>query len=60
MCFGLGKLMGLVDVPFCPGYFILIFNFLWDFGPIYDKVRVWALNLFRYVVYRVFESFRIK
>ena len=32
------------------GLFVL-FLCSWDFGPIYVKVRVWALNLPHYVVY---------
>ena len=47
-----------VNTLFCPSYFVLIF--LLDLGPICVKVRVWTSNLFRYVFYRVFQSFRIR
>ena len=42
---------------------LVSFYFLLDIGPVYVKVRVWASNLFRYVVYlfyQVFESFHIR
>ena len=47
-----------VNVPFCPGYLVLIFNDLLGFGPICVEVRVWASDLFRlfYLVYFIESS----
>ena len=39
-----------VDAPFYPDY-LFHFNVYWTLGPFVSKARVWASNLFRYVVY---------
>ena len=49
--------LNLVDAPFYPGYFVLIFNFYWTLGPFVSNVRVWASNLFHYVVYLFYRVF---
>ena len=46
----------IVDAPFCPDY-LFSFQFLLDFGPVFDKVRVWASNLFRYMFYLFYQIF---
>ena len=47
----------IVDVLFCPGH-LFCFNVCGALGPFVSKVRVWASNLFFYIVYKCTIVFR--